>query len=206
MGNSFIKSCFPKNALTRNDKLCILKRMTNANPRLNVRAQHYAPLLAILLMALTLAACTRSALPADQGYFIPPTLQGDAAPLILETPTPGPATATPLCENNLVFLRDVTVPDGQHFLAGQTIDKSWEVRNDGSCPWVQGYSLQLVDGVALGAIDRQALPQTQPGETVVITIQFRAPRESGTYRSAWKAHDQAGQPFGVQIYMEIIVE
>ena len=167
-----------------------------------------ASLSGLLLIAgvLFISACTRSALPADQGYFIPPTLQGESAQLILETPTPGPATATPICENNLVFLRDVTVPDGQHFLAGQTFDKSWEVRNDGSCPWVQGYSLELVDGIAMGAIDRQSLPQTQPGEAVVITIQFRAPQQPGTYRSAWKAHDQAGQPFGVQIYVEIIVE
>ncbi len=161
---------------------------------------------ALFLVLGVLAACTRSALPADQPYFIPPTLQGISAPLILEKPTPGPATATPICENNLVFLRDVTVPDGQHFLAGQTIDKSWEVRNDGTCPWVQGYSLQLVDGIAMGAIDRQALPQTAPGATVVITIQFRAPQQPGTYRTAWKAHDQSGQPFGVQIYMEIIVD
>ena len=167
-----------------------------------------ASLSGLLLIAgvLFISACTRSALPADQPYFIPPTLQGISAPLVLETPTPGPATATPICENNLVFLRDVTVPDGQHFLAGQTFDKSWEVRNDGSCPWVQGYSLQLVDGIAMGAIDRQSLPQTTSGEAVIITIQFRAPQQPGTYRSAWKAHDQAGQPFGVQIYVEIIVE
>ena len=167
------------------------------------------PLLAIgatALLALVLAACTRSALPANQGYFVAPSLEGNSTPLILETYTPLPATATPPCENNLVFLRDVTVPDGQHFLAGQPIDKTWEVRNDGTCPWIRGYSLRLVDGHALGAIDRQALPEAQPGQTVNITIQFTAPQQAGTYRSSWKAHELGGEPFGVQIYMEIIVE
>lgn len=155
---------------------------------------------------LMLVACTRSALPADQGYFIPPTLVGGSDPLILETATLAPATATPECENNLVFLRDVTVPDGTHYLAGQEFEKTWEVRNDGTCPWIRGNSLQLVDGVAMGAIDRQALPEAQPGDTVNITILFRAPAQPGTYRSAWKAHDVGGVPFGVQIYVEVIVE
>ena len=157
----------------------------------------------VLLLA---AACTRSALPADQGFFIAPTNVGNSTPVILETLTPMPATATPPCENNLVFMRDVTVPDNQHFLAGQPIEKTWEVRNDGSCAWTRGYSLRLVDGIAMGAIDRQALPEATPGQVVTITIQFTAPPQPGTYRTAWKAHDQLDQPFGVQIYMEIIVE
>ena len=58
----------------------------------------------------------------------------------------------------------------------------------------------------MGAIDRQALPEATPGQVVTITIQFTAPPQPGTYRTAWKAHDQLDQPFGVQIYMEIIVE
>jgi hypothetical protein len=160
----------------------------------------------IIAAFLTIAACTRSALPADQGFFIAPTLVGNSDPLILETHTPQPATATPPCENDLVFMQDLTVPDGQHFLAGQPIVKTWQVRNDGSCAWSRGYSVRLVDGVAMGAIDRQALPEAIPGDVVELTIQFTAPSQPGTYRSAWKAHDQVGQPFGVQVYVEVIVE
>lgn len=174
-----------------------------------------APLSGLLLIASVLllaavgwflAACTRSALPADKGFFIAPTIVSNSTPLILETQTPQPATATPPCENNLVFMQDITVPDGQHFLAGQTIVKTWQVRNDGSCAWVRGYSLRLVDGVAMGAIDRQALPEAVPGDVVEITMQFTAPPQPGTYRSAWKAFDQTDKAFGVQIYVEIIVE
>lgn len=169
--------------------------------KINTRA-----LVIFIAALLLLAACTRSALPADQGFFIPPTLASNATPLILETHTPMPATATPPCENDLVFMQDLTVPDGQHFLAGQPVIKTWQVRNDGSCAWGRGYSLRLVDGIAMGAIDRQALPEAVPGDVIPITIQFTAPQQAGTYRSAWKAHDQLGEPFGVQIYVEIIVE
>lgn len=168
-----------------------------------------APVRSLLLtvgVLLFVAACTRSALPANQAPFVAPTLIGNATPLILETHTPMPATAPPPCENDLVFMQDITVPDGQHFLAGQPIVKTWQVRNDGSCAWGRGYSLRLVDGIAMGAIDRQALPEAVPGDVVEITIQFTAPQQPGTYRSAWKAHDQIEQPFGVQIYVEIIVE
>lgn len=168
-----------------------------------------APVRSLLLtvgVLLFAAACTRSALPADQGFFVAPSLVSNATPLILETYTPQPATPTPPCKNDLVFMQDLTVPDGQHFLAGQPIVKTWQVRNDGSCAWGRGYSLRLVDGVAMGAIDRQALPEAVPGDVVEITIQFTAPQQPGTYRSAWKAHDQTEQPFGVQIYVEIIVE
>ncbi len=166
----------------------------------------FSSLLLIAGVLLLATACTRSALPADKGFFIAPTIVSNSTPLILETQTPLPATATPPCENNLVFMQDVTVPDGQHFLAGQPVVKTWQVRNDGSCAWVRGYSLRLVDGVAMGAIDRQALPEAVPGDVVEITIQFTAPAQPGTYRSAWKAYDQTESPFGVQIYVEIIVE
>lgn len=157
-------------------------------------------------LVLLLAACTRSALPADQGLFIPPTLAGDTAPLILETHTPPPPSPTAPCDNGLVFLQDLNIPDGTHMLAGQTFEKSWQVRNDGSCPWVRGYTVRLVGDVAMGAIDRQALPEVPPGETAAITIQFQAPQLPGTYRSAWKAFDLGGREFGVQIYVEIIVQ
>ncbi len=153
-----------------------------------------------------LAACTRSLLPASGGYFIAPTLVGAANPIILETYTPLPATERPPCDNNLVFIRDVTVPDGTHFAPGAPIEKSWELRNDGTCAWLRGYSVQLKDGPAMGAIDRQALPEAEPGETIVLTIEFIAPPAAGHYRGLWKAYDLGGEAFGVGFYVDIIVD
>jgi hypothetical protein len=155
---------------------------------------------------LILTACTRSALPSNAGFFIAPSLVGNSTPIILETGTALPATATPECENHLVFLRDVTVPDGTVFAPGETIEKSWEVRNDGTCPWIRGYFVQLEDGPAMGAIDRQALPEAGPGEAVILTIQFTAPAQAGPYRSSWRAHDFGGNPFGVLFFVDVRVE
>lgn len=160
----------------------------------------------LLIAVCFLAACSRSVLPADQGYFIAPTVVGNSQAILLETPTAMPATATPECENNLVFLRDVTVPDGTRFAPGAPVEKSWELRNDGTCAWIQGYVVELQAGsIGLGAVPRHPLPPAQPGESVVLTIQFTAPSEPGNYRSLWKAHDFAGNPFGVGFYVDITV-
>jgi hypothetical protein len=153
---------------------------------------------------LLIAACTRSASVGD--LFIAPTLVGGSAPIILETFTALPASPTPDCENHLVFLRDVSVPDGTKFSPGDPIEKSWEIRNDGTCAWIRGYFVQLEDGPAMGAIDRQALPEALPGEAVVLTVQFTAPAAAGMYRSSWRAHDFAGNPFGVLFFIDIVVE
>jgi len=167
-----------------------------------------APLSGLLLIVsvFLFAACTRSLLPRNEGFFLAPTLAGGSNPIPLETFTALPASPTPPCDNNLVFLRDISVPDGTVFSPGESIEKSWEVRNEGSCAWIRGYSIQLQDGPALGAIDRQALPEAQPGETVVITVQFTAPNEPGHYRSLWKAFELGGEPFGVGFYIDIVVE
>lgn len=161
----------------------------------------------LLAGAVLFAACSRSLLPADQGYFIAPTLAGNSESIVLETSTSPPPSPTPPCENNLVFLRDINVPDGTQIAAGASFEKSWELRNDGTCSWVQGYIVQLQSGSeGLGAVPRQPLPPAAPGETIVLTIQFTAPTTPGRYRSLWKAHDFGGEPFGVGFYVEIVVE
>lgn len=161
----------------------------------------------LLIGLYLLSACSRSLLPADQGFFIAPTLVGGSDAIVLETYTPLPASPTPPCDNNLVFLRDVTVPDGTHFAPGASIEKSWELRNDGTCAWIQGYTVELQDGSnGLGAVPRHPLPTAAPGESIILTIQFTAPPTAGSYRSLWKAHALGGEPFGVGIYVDIIVD
>lgn len=155
---------------------------------------------------LLLAACTRSSLPAESGLFIAPTINAQSSPIILETFTPPAATPTPECDNDLVFLQDLTIPDGTHMQPGEEFEKVWQVRNEGSCVWGSGYYLRLQDGDALGTLGRQPLPASSPGDVVEIRIHFIAPDQPGNYRSAWKANDFGDTPFGVLIYLEIIVD
>jgi hypothetical protein len=163
-------------------------------------------LITCTLLTFGLAACTRSSLPAEAGLFIAPSVDPNSIPLVLETSTSLPATATPPCENHMVFLQDLTIPDGTIVTPGANFEKSWQVRNDGSCNWIRGYTLELEDGPPLGPLRRHSLPQTLAGETAAITVQFTAPEEPGVYRSSWRAHDLGGASFGVLIYLEIVVQ
>ncbi len=44
-------------------------------------------------------------------------------------------STTPVCEDNLKFVADLTVPDGTIVARGALIDKRWQVENNGSCNW-----------------------------------------------------------------------
>ena len=135
-----------------------------------------------------------------------------APPLPSDTPTTSPPTETPhptatqVCEDDLRFLEDLTIPDGTVALPGLPVDKRWLVENSGSCNWGEHYRLRLIEGPSLGAATEQAIYPARAGTQAVIRILFTAPLEPGRYRSAWQAHTPSGEPFGELFYLEIIVE
>jgi hypothetical protein len=129
------------------------------------------------------------------------------SPTVTEQPptdTPSP-TATLICDNNLEFLRDITIPDGTQVLRGAIIKKSWLVENNGSCNWGIHHRLRLIEGPSLGAVTEQALYPARSGTQVMIQIVFTAPLEPGRHRSAWGAYSPQGDQFGDIIYIEIVV-
>lgn len=115
------------------------------------------------------------------------------------------STSTPPCTDNLDFLEDLTIPDGTVVSPGVSIDKQWLVQNSGSCNWDARYRLKFVGGDALGAATEQALYPARAGMQVIIRIQFTAPAEPRTYKTAWQAFGPQGEPFGDAIFMEIVV-
>jgi hypothetical protein len=141
-----------------------------------------------------------------QGIFIPVTPEAS-------TPTPEPGitaaparlTATVPCANNLTYRSDITIPDGMQVAPEALLDKRWEVQNSGTCNWGEGYTLRLTAGESLAAEPEQSLFPARAGSVTNLQINFQAPREPGSYRSAWQAFDPAGEPFGDPIYIEIEV-
>ena len=124
------------------------------------------------------------------------------------TPTPEAIASATIenCTNDLKYLSDLTVPDGEIVAPGQKIDKQWLVLNNGTCNWNEGYRLRLVGGFPpLGAEISQLLFPARAGSEVTVQIFFIAPATSGVYRSAWQAYDPEGLPFGETIYIEINV-
>jgi hypothetical protein len=165
-----------------------------------------------VLTALWLTAC--AGLRGEPTTFLSPTGAPQASPFSLPTTIPGtqvptdvpPATPTAACSSNLVYLEDLTIPDGTEVAAGEVLDKRWRVENPGgACNWDASYGIQLSSGPDLGAPPNQALYPARSGGEAVIQMSLTAPEEPGTYNSAWQALDPEGNPFGDPIYIEIVV-
>ncbi len=100
------------------------------------------------------------------------------------------------------FVADVTIPDGEPVYTGTRFTKVWEVQNVGTVAWVDRY-LQCMDeqivvtsvsGVQLRITERLrpmvgriAIPETQPGDVVRMSVDFVAPSLPGTCLSYWKS-------------------
>lgn len=112
---------------------------------------------------------------------------------------------TPDCTDGLLFITDLTVPDGTLIARGAQFDKRWQVKNTGSCNWDQRYALVLIAGTELGLDRKQALYPARSGTETVIRMMLTSPVSPGVYTSAWQAFSPDGDPFGDVIYVQFQV-
>ncbi len=107
------------------------------------------------------------------------------------------------CTRSIGFEEDLTVPDDTVFAPGAAFTKSWRLRNTGTCPWIEGYSLVFVNGDQMGSPETQPLPKVvAPGQTVDISVNLIAPEEVGDYLGRWQLGDANGDLFGVGGFIE----
>jgi hypothetical protein len=170
-----------------------------------------------LILAFILTACV-PALTATP--FIPPEGENLAntanAPIYTPPPQPTAPSSTPglvnpggnlsACTDNLSYVEDVSIPDGTIVAPGEQMEKIWRVENSGTCGWDSRYRLRLDSGEELGAQSEQALYPARAGTQLEIHLLFTAPQEAGYHRTAWQAYGPDGNPFGDQIYMDIVVQ
>jgi len=156
-----------------------------------------------VFMLVSLTACGGSA-PVLTPFQLPTSI-ANPAPLILTTASIPANTPTLTCTNNLLFLQDLTIPDNTAVAPGSSLEKQWQVQNNGTCNWDGRYRLRLINGDALGAPAEQALFPARSGSQVVIRITFTAPSGAGTYISEWQAYDPQGYAFGDSFFMKIAV-
>ena len=111
------------------------------------------------------------------------------------------------------FLGDVNYPPGTIVKPGTKFDKTWTVKNTGTCKWTVEYDLVLAGGEAFGTNKRGDIPrEVVPGDTIELTIpNMTAPMTEGTYYSYWMlaAPDGArigygpGQQWGLGIQLVV---
>ena len=71
------------------------------------------------------------------------------------------------------------------------------MKNSGTCTWTTRYRLAFGGGYILGGVSNTFLPvEVKPGETIDISMNFRAPLFEGDYRSNWYIRNERGDLFG----------
>ncbi len=141
---------------------------------------------------------------------VPTSVSATETPEATETPTPEPTTAgeaTPTDEfcDNAVWVSDVSVQDGTEMSPGQNFEKTWLIKNTGTCTWGTGYSLVFGYGEKMNGQARALDRIVSPEETVEVTVVFSAPLAVGSYQSYWRMANTAGANFGEFFYVDIVV-
>ena len=140
-------------------------------------------------------APTATPIPLPTATPIPPTPIPPTP--IPATPVPAAPTAKPVACNWAMLVKDISVPDGTLFIAGNQFTKTWRLQNIGTCKWTREYAMVYQSGELMGADKVNLLEDTiEPGETVDMSITFTAPSAEGIHTSYWKMRNQNGGIFG----------
>lgn len=141
------------------------------------------------------------------GVYRPPTQAVTLTPILIFTPDAAAErpTSEPVCTNTLWFFQDLTIPDGTQVSPGERLDKRWLVQNAGTCNWDERYKIRLEAGPNMGVPAEQGLFPARSGLEITVRMNFIAPEEPGTYRSAWQAYDPDSVPFGDPFFIEVVV-
>jgi hypothetical protein len=168
----------------------------------------------VLFISSSLLFYGCSGIKPNNSVFLPPTaaFEPTSKPLTISpTPitlisyqTPSPALES-LCNDNLIYIEDLTIPDGTVISPGSSVDKQWLVQNNGTCNWDYRYSLHKISGDEIGIELEQALFPARSGSKAVIQVAFTAPLQKGTYSIVWQAYDASGNPFGDPLSILIVV-
>jgi hypothetical protein len=99
------------------------------------------------------------------------------------------------------FVADVTVPDGTRYNPDTAFQKTWRLRNIGTCSWNStDVSMFFESGAQMGAPASVPMPSTvAPGSTVDINVDMKAPSAAGHYIGYWKFKSSQGTVFGIGV-------
>ena len=160
---------------------------------------------------MTAAALTVQAqIPATLPPASLPTATFTSVPTVAPPTVPPPTlppTATPTSNcDNAQFIADVTYPDNAVVTAGQTMAKTWRIKNIGTCSWTPSYAIVFFSGEQMSGPTTQAFTgNVNPGQTLDITVNMTAPAASGPHTGYWKLRNAAGVTFA-QFYVQIKVD
>ncbi|MCL4396344.1 MAG: NBR1-Ig-like domain-containing protein [Chloroflexi bacterium] len=140
-------------------------------------------------------------------FGTPATAQGPTATPASPTNTLSSSStaAAPPCTAAATFVSDVTIPDNTVVTPGQTLTKTWRMRNAGTCTWGPGYTLAFLFGQALTSNTSVPVPVTAPGATADLSVPMTAPTTAGTVQGFWELRSPSGLFFAPPVWVRMRV-
>ncbi|MCP4169103.1 MAG: hypothetical protein GY759_24880 [Chloroflexi bacterium] len=106
--------------------------------------------------------------------------------------------ATPSCKDKATFVKDMTIKDNTRIQANKAFEKTWRLRNVGTCTWTTDYNVTFAKGEQMEGASPVPMPkEVAPGKNVDITIAMVAPASKGTYKGFWQFENAGGTAFGI---------
>ncbi len=131
-------------------------------------------------------------------------------------PTPAPTPTTLLTGNvaagatidddcmDSTYVADVTVPDGTNYENNVGFEKTWRVKNNGTCDWPSGVTIAFESGDKMDGPDTIALGEVKAGQQVEVSVPMKSPAQAGNYKGVWRLKDSAGKFFGEPLSVLIV--
>jgi len=104
---------------------------------------------------------------------------------------------------NAAYVADVTVPDNTQFDNGKEFEKTWRVRNAGTCAWPEDTVLAFSSGTQMDAAASVPVGALAPGEQKDVTVKMKAPAQAGRYTGVWQMKTAEGA-FGTNLTVVIL--
>jgi len=104
------------------------------------------------------------------------------------------------------FVRDLNLPHRSEVAPGQTLIKTWQVKNTGDAPWPEGTKLCFLRGDRqLSAEEEFDVPQAQPGETVEVSAVVNTGTSAGRTTAYFRLADKNRDMFGPRVWVDLVV-
>ncbi len=170
-------------------------------------------LLVILMIPFLLSACFSNVPTVPIFNPTATAISQSQVPTLVVTQNTPPGTmfGTPSVNpcDRMEYISDVTVPDGMVIPAGASFTKTWKVKNSGSCPWDESYSVVFVEGNAMEGQSNNPLPETASvgaDSQAEISVNLTAPAVPGKYTGTWTLRSgRTGINFGQRLTVNIEV-
>lgn len=132
------------------------------------------------------------------------TATATVTPTVLATQAQATSPAQNFCDNS-IYVSDVTIPDNTELAPGQVFEKTWAMKNTGTCTWTEGYTIIFSNGDLMNGNTRPIGQPVPPQQQANVTVKLTAPNDPGSYTGWWRLANGKGDPFGQVVSVVIKV-